>query len=101
MGIGVSLFLLALGAILTFAVHVTTQGIDVNTIGVILMLVGALGLLASLIFWNEWAPWGSQRSSSTVVYDDVGADDLTVQPRPIVSAPSRRRRTVYRRHDVV
>src|SRR5438309_193 len=63
MGIGVSLFLLAVGAILTFAVHVSnTGGFDINTIGVILMVVGALGLIVSMIFWGSW-----NRRSDTVV----------------------------------
>lgn len=48
MGIGVSIFLLAVGAILAFAIEVSTDGIDLNTVGVILMIVGAIGLLASL-----------------------------------------------------
>ena len=45
MGIGVSIFLLALGAILTFAVEATVEGLDIATVGVILMIVGAIGLL--------------------------------------------------------
>jgi len=43
MGIGVSIFLIALGAILTFAVHATLSGVSIQTIGVILMIAGALG----------------------------------------------------------
>jgi hypothetical protein len=53
-GIGVSLFLIAVGAVLTFAVEVEAQGFDINTIGVILMIVGAVGLVLSLIFWSSW-----------------------------------------------
>ena len=45
MGIGVSVFLLALGAILAFAVNVQTSGFDLNTIGIILMVAGAVGLV--------------------------------------------------------
>ena len=56
MGIGVSLFLLAAGAILTFAVHVTTEGFNLNTMGVILMIVGGVGLLLSLLLWGSWGP---------------------------------------------
>lgn len=52
--IGPSLFLLAAGAILAFAVEVEGQGFDVNAIGVILMAVGGLGFLASLMFWSGW-----------------------------------------------
>jgi hypothetical protein len=54
MGIGTSLFLLATGAILTYAVDVQTDGFNLNTIGVILMVVGAIGVLLSLVFWGSW-----------------------------------------------
>lgn len=70
MGIGVSLFLLALGAILAFAVEVTAEGFNINTIGVILMIVGALGLLLTLLFWSDSAPLGSRRRTTTTVRDD-------------------------------
>jgi len=56
MGIGVSLFLLAAGAILTFAVDVTTEGVNLDTIGVILMIVGGVGLLLLLTVWGSWGP---------------------------------------------
>jgi uncharacterized YccA/Bax inhibitor family protein len=49
MRIGASLFLIACGAILTFAVTKQVNGIDLSTIGVILMIVGALGLLITLV----------------------------------------------------
>ena len=68
MGIGVSLFLLALGAILAFAVDVTAEGFNINTIGVILMIVGALGLLLTLLFWSDSAPLSRRRE--TVVRED-------------------------------
>ena len=54
MGIGVSLFLIAVGAVLAFAVTATVQGIDLIAVGWILMLVGALGALLSMIFWSSW-----------------------------------------------
>ena len=54
MGIGVSLFLIAVGAILDFAVSVHTTGFNLNTMGVILMIVGAVGLLWSLLIWGFW-----------------------------------------------
>ena len=57
MSLGVSLFLLVAGAILTFAVNVRTSGFDINVVGIILMLAGALGLLMSLIFWGSLSPW--------------------------------------------
>lgn len=46
---GVGLFLIALGAILLFAVTTTVAGVSINTIGVILLVVGAIGLLYALI----------------------------------------------------
>ena len=48
-GIGTSLVLIAAGAIMAFAVSVQTDGVNVNTIGWILMGVGVLGLIVSLI----------------------------------------------------
>ena len=53
MGIGVSIFLLAVGAILAFAVDVSTQGFDLNAVGVILMIVGVIGLFTSFLFWDR------------------------------------------------
>lgn len=50
MGIGTSIFLIALGAILKFAVTATVSGIELATVGVILMVVGIVGLLVSLLF---------------------------------------------------
>src|SRR3954451_21398726 len=58
MGIGVSLILIAVGAILTWAVNASVSGVDINAIGVILMIVGAVGLLLSLIFWGSWGGFG-------------------------------------------
>jgi hypothetical protein len=69
MGIGVSIFLLAVGAILTFALHVSVSGIDLNTVGVILMVVGAIGLCFSAMFWSSWGGFGGSRSERTVVRD--------------------------------
>ncbi|MCA1846657.1 MAG: hypothetical protein LC792_26370 [Actinobacteria bacterium] len=48
-----SLFLLAAGAILTFAVNVTTNGVNLDTIGIILMVVGGIGLLLFLTVWGS------------------------------------------------
>ena len=50
MGIGTSLFLIAVGAILYFAVDASVSGLEISTIGVILMVVGVVGLLISLFF---------------------------------------------------
>ena len=52
MGIGVSLFLIALGAVLTFATDVSLSGLSLDVVGVILMVVGALGLVMTLLVWG-------------------------------------------------
>jgi len=62
--IGTSILLIAIGAILKFAVNVDTDGFNLNTIGVILMVVGILGLLISLLMGSLWA---DRRASRTVV----------------------------------
>jgi hypothetical protein len=61
-GIGVSVFLMAVGAVMTFALEVEAEGIDLDTVGIILMIVGALGLLLSLLFWRDAAPWSRGRT---------------------------------------
>ena len=58
MGIGVSLLLIAIGAILTWAVSADVSGVDLNTVGVILMIVGAVGGLISLVFGSSWGGFG-------------------------------------------
>ena len=58
MGIGVSLILVAAGAILTWAVTAEVSGVDINTVGVILMVVGIVGALLSLVFWSSWGGVG-------------------------------------------
>jgi hypothetical protein len=69
MGLGVSLILIAVGAILAFAVHVhNSSSFDVNTIGIILLVVGIVGALLSMIFWSSWAgPGYFSRERRTVV----------------------------------
>ena len=55
MGLGVGIFLIAVGAILTFAVNATTSGVNIDAVGWILMIVGLASILLSLIFWQSWA----------------------------------------------
>ena len=66
MGIGTSLFLIAVGAILYFAVEASVSGLEIQTVGLILMIVGALGLLIALFLLNS-----ARRSTTerTVVRD--------------------------------
>ena len=61
MGVSVSLLLIAAGAILTWAVSADTSGVDLQTVGVILMIVGAIGVLLSLVFWSSWGGFGTHR----------------------------------------
>jgi hypothetical protein len=56
MSIGSSVFLLAVGAILRYAVTATVSGISIQTIGLILMLAGILGLALSLLYLFAWQP---------------------------------------------
>ena len=53
MELGTSLFLIAVGAILTFAINADISGIEISTVGIILMIVGAIGLLISLLYWRR------------------------------------------------
>lgn len=68
MGIGISVFLIAVGAILAFAVDVSnSSGIDLDTVGVILMIVGAVGLLVTMFIW------GPRERRSEVIEDAPAA----------------------------
>ncbi len=62
MGIGVSVFLLAIGAILAFAVDYDLNGLDIHVIGYILMVAGAIGLLmTTLVFGRRDRGMGEER----------------------------------------
>ncbi|MBA2383829.1 MAG: hypothetical protein H0V68_04095 [Actinobacteria bacterium] len=82
MGIAVSILLIAVGAVLTWGVTAEAEGLDVNAIGVILLIVGLLGLVLSMIFWSSWG--GFHRRTAYVE-----------------GAPVRRRRVAPRRETVV
>lgn len=90
MGIGVSILLLAVGAVLAFAVHVASNGFDLNTLGVILMVIGAIGLLTAVVVsGGTWGGWGGYRRRTTTFVDDG-----PVEPVVPVSTVVRRRRVV-------
>jgi len=65
-GIGTSIFLIALGAILKYAVTADVEGVNLGTVGVILMVVGIVGLLLSLLWMTIWA---DRRRDRAVVAD--------------------------------
>ena len=67
MATGMSLFFLAVGAILAFAIETPVRGVDLDTVGVILMVVGLLGMLFSLVLWDSWSP---RPNRSDVALDD-------------------------------
>ena len=87
MTIGAALLLIAVGAILRFAVNtVTVWGIQVHTIGDILMIVGVVGLVLWMVIW---APWARARRTTVAAVSQAGtgiADWSTISP-----AHSRRR----------
>lgn len=76
MGTSTSIVLIAAGAILRFAVSVTTTGFNIHTVGVILMIAGAAGLVLSIAFWSSWGGFGGSsggyRRSRRVVHDGAG-----------------------------
>ena len=66
MTLGVSLLLVAAGAILIWGVTGEASGIDIDAIGVILIVVGIIGFILSLVFWERWGargPWGARRTT--------------------------------------
>jgi hypothetical protein len=65
MGISLSIVLIALGAILAWAVEAEVSGIDVQVAGVILLVVGVIGLIASLVFWSSWGGFGNRDAAAT------------------------------------
>lgn len=69
MGIPVSLLLIAVGAILTWAVTTDAEGIDVQVVGVILMIVGLVGFVLTLLFWQSW--WGPRYWRRSAYVDDA------------------------------
>jgi hypothetical protein len=83
MGVGVGLILIAVGAILTWGVADTSDAVNLDAVGVVLMVVGAVGVLLSLAFWSSfWGPGYSRRSY-------------------VAEGPVARRRYVRRRPSVV
>jgi hypothetical protein len=54
MGISVSLLLAAAGAVLIWAVNASVSGLNIHTVGVILLIVGVVGFVTSLFFWSSW-----------------------------------------------
>ena len=87
MGIAISILLIAIRAVLTWGVTAEAEGLDVNAIGVILLIVGLLGLVISMIFWSSWGG-GFHRRATYVEGEPVRR-----------AAPRRRARTVVEEED--
>ena len=90
MGIGGSIFLLAVGAILAFAVDANISGIDINVVGWILMAAGLIGLIITLYFWNSRRRTVVTRQTTAPVagpgyaaeYRETRRDDVPPPPPP-------------------
>ena len=65
MGISLSIFLIAIGAILASAVDAEVSGIDIQVAGLILLVVGVIGFIASLIFWSSWGGFGNRDAAAS------------------------------------
>jgi len=79
LGIGTSILLIATGAILRYAVTKNVEGIDLDVVGLILMIVGVVGLLLSVLWMTIYA----DRRRGTVVERDVVADRPVVRERDV------------------
>jgi hypothetical protein len=67
MGIGTGMFLIAVGAIMRYAVSIQTKGFNLHTIGIILMVVGAVTTVLSMFFWQSWGGFRRGATGRTVV----------------------------------
>jgi hypothetical protein len=64
---GSSLFLIAVGAILRYAVTATVSGVSLTTIGLILMIIGVVGLVLSLFYMLAWRPRRARLADGRIV----------------------------------
>lgn len=72
MTFGGSILLIVVGAILRFATHFHVSGVDLHTVGLILMIAGAVGLVIAI--W-QWAVWSRRSRQSEVLVDDRRLED--------------------------
>jgi hypothetical protein len=72
MGTAASLVMIAAGAIMVWAVNTTASGFSIHTVGIILMVVGAVGLVLSVVFWSSWGGFhgaSNRREGNTTVVE--------------------------------
>ena len=86
MGLGVSLILIAVGAILTWAVDAHVSGVNVHAVGVILMIVGLTGGLFSLAFWSSW--WGPGYFGRYAAAGPATVRRRVARPAAVVAEPA-------------
>ena len=77
--IAASIFLIALGAILRYATNLNVEGVNVDTVGLILMLAGAAGLVLSFL---QEAIWSERAKRRGVAYEEPVARERVVEPPP-------------------
>jgi hypothetical protein len=73
MGLVVSLILIAFGAILAFAVNAEPEGINVDAVGWILLIIGIISFLLTLVFWSSWWGPGYFRGGRRSTYRETAA----------------------------
>jgi hypothetical protein len=74
MGVSLSLILAAAGAVLIWAVSATVSGVNIHTVGVILLIVGIIGFVTSLFFWASWGGFGGAAGTA-------GTPDQRAEPQ--------------------
>jgi hypothetical protein len=84
MGVGTGLVVFAIGAVMRFAVSVTAKGVNLHTVGVILMIVGGIAFLVSLAFWSSWGGFGgSARKRQTTISGPTGTTTTTTEEHTV------------------
>jgi hypothetical protein len=76
MGVSLSLILAAVGAVLIWAVNATVSGVNIQTVGIILLVVAIVGFATSLFFWSSWGGFGRAAGDST-----TGTRDQRAEPQ--------------------
>ena len=70
MGVSASLLLSAAGAVLIWAVNATVSGVNIHTVGVILLIVGIIGFIMSVFFWSSWGGFHGVAATTTVTREE-------------------------------
>jgi Domain of unknown function (DUF6458) len=78
MGISLSLFFIAAGAILAWAVSADVSGVNVQAVGVILLIVGILGFVVSLAFWSSWGGFGGMARNGSAGSAGTASPQTTI-----------------------